>query len=323
MEIKTKHRILGVLVVVGLIIILFPFFQNAKDMQADASSVKAPPFPDQSVQVSTNSAVSLPVQQQAEPQTLPIVNTNDSSASNDNGMRETPDDVITATQPTIINQPKGTKIDAMNEAVIKSDDIHPARSLKTSVSNDEDEGSAHSDLSGSVKSLAVQEPKSEIMDDQADATLAENDASDDAAKSAVKAEDEAAAKPVMDSEKKSTATKRHAPSSKKAVHIIKQTSSVKSKLAAVKTLDADGLFKLKSSAFVIQIGSFKNKTNALRMVNQLRASGYRAFIQQYSSNTRVFVGPEVKQVSARELANKLESDLHIKGVVISYKPLTL
>lgn len=70
------------------------------------------------------------------------------------------------------------------------------------------------------------------------------------------------------------------------------------------------------------------EANALRVVNNLRANGYRAFIQQISTtlgddNTRVFVGPENKQSSARELAQKLESDMHLRGIVISYKPLAL
>lgn len=91
--------------------------------------------------------------------------------------------------------------------------------------------------------------------------------------------------------------------------------------------EEDGLIRLKNAAWVIQIGSFKNKTNALRLVNKLRASGYRAFIQQtttaFGNNTRVFVGPEHKRILAHALANRLQSEMHIQGIVISYKPLTL
>lgn len=92
-------------------------------------------------------------------------------------------------------------------------------------------------------------------------------------------------------------------------------------------IDNDGLINFKNAVWVIQIGSFKNKTHALNLVNMLRASGYKAFIQQipstFGTTTRVFVGPESKQASARALANQLEADMHIKGLVISYKPLAL
>lgn len=96
-------------------------------------------------------------------------------------------------------------------------------------------------------------------------------------------------------------------------------------MAALKQgpLDDNGLFKLKNPVWVIQIGSFQNKTNALKLVNKVRAKGYPAFIQQIAANTRVYVGPESKQASARKLADHLKNELQLNGVVISYKPLTL
>jgi cell division septation protein DedD len=41
------------------------------------------------------------------------------------------------------------------------------------------------------------------------------------------------------------------------------------------------------------------------------------------NNTRVLVGPEHKQAQARALASRLQNELHIQGMVVSYKPLTL
>jgi DedD protein len=81
------------------------------------------------------------------------------------------------------------------------------------------------------------------------------------------------------------------------------------------------------SAWVVQIGSYKSKENALRIVNQLRASGYHAFLQESSTSleeiTRVYVGPEPQQTHAKELADRLQQEMNIKGIVITYKPLTL
>lgn len=84
------------------------------------------------------------------------------------------------------------------------------------------------------------------------------------------------------------------------------------------------LAKLDKMVWVIQMGSFKNKANALRLVNQLRAKGYPAFLHQASGDkTRVYVGPENKQTAAYALASRLEEELHLHGIVISYKPLIL
>ncbi|MBV9576260.1 MAG: SPOR domain-containing protein [Gammaproteobacteria bacterium] len=87
---------------------------------------------------------------------------------------------------------------------------------------------------------------------------------------------------------------------------------------------AKDITHLKNAVWVVQIGSFKNKANALRLVNQLRENGYRAFIQAFSGNhTRVFVGPENKRDAAYQLVDRLKSDLHIRGIVVSYQPFML
>lgn len=54
MEKKTKHRILGVLVVIGIVIILLPLFQSEKEAPVETTLVKAPPFPGQAPQVASN-----------------------------------------------------------------------------------------------------------------------------------------------------------------------------------------------------------------------------------------------------------------------------
>src|SRR2546421_9872657 len=56
MEKQTKHRILGVVVVIALVIILLPFFQSGKELAPETTLVKAPSFPEQSVQVTANAA---------------------------------------------------------------------------------------------------------------------------------------------------------------------------------------------------------------------------------------------------------------------------
>ncbi|OGT45185.1 MAG: hypothetical protein A3E83_07875 [Gammaproteobacteria bacterium RIFCSPHIGHO2_12_FULL_41_20] len=102
----------------------------------------------------------------------------------------------------------------------------------------------------------------------------------------------------------------------------------KSLVAALKkSLPDRSLLKFQASAWVIQLGSFKNKANAIRLVDQLRNSGYKAFIQNATSHLgetiRVYVGPETRHASAKALADRLEQDLHLHGIVVSFKPLAL
>jgi DedD protein len=82
---------------------------------------------------------------------------------------------------------------------------------------------------------------------------------------------------------------------------------------------------LKSTAWVIQVGNYKDKVNALSVVNQLRAKGYNAFIHQASAafgeEVQVYIGPEVKRDSATNLAIKLAKETKLSGTVKSYKLL--
>ena len=127
--------------------------------------------------------------------------------------------------------------------------------------------------------------------------------------------------------KKSAKIDKHIPGAKAQTITAIKSSSQKLIKNPVKPFDDEGLLKLKSTVWVVQIGSFKNKKNALRIVNQLRASGYHAFIQEITTamedTTRVYVGPERKQTTARALADRIQGEMHLKGLVISDKPLTL
>jgi len=44
MERKTKHRLLGIFVVIGLVIIILPFFQGEKENAPNTALVTAPPI---------------------------------------------------------------------------------------------------------------------------------------------------------------------------------------------------------------------------------------------------------------------------------------
>jgi DedD protein len=97
---------------------------------------------------------------------------------------------------------------------------------------------------------------------------------------------------------------------------------------SVQTADAKlshDLNQLKKTAWVVQMGSFRSKVNAERLTNALRAKGYKAFTYETKSNgqTRVYIGPEFKQGNAALVASRIQSDMKMHGIIISYQPLEL
>jgi cell division septation protein DedD len=93
--------------------------------------------------------------------------------------------------------------------------------------------------------------------------------------------------------------------------------------ASKHTASHQDLVNLKNPAWAVQMGSFKVKINAERLANRLRAQGYKAFTREVRSSTRVYVGPEFKQTAAVSLAQKLEQNLNMHGLVVAYHPLEL
>lgn len=312
MERKTKHRILGTLVMIGLGILLLPLFQNGKELKSQASLVTAPPFPDHAVQAASVVAPEIAKADQPAPTQKP------QTADDMN----TPDDTISVVHPSVVNQQVPAILqpnDTITTAAVKKADARPVASQPQSDANPENK------LSELAPAISEKETATARM---TSAKMTKNDAAQAAKISEA----------LLDSGIQTKSPTHHktvklakAKTTKKLVHVAKHTS--KNKLRSVKPvavhgpINNDGLAAIKNAAWVVQIGSFKNKSNALRLVNQLRANGYRAFIQQISTafgeNTRVFVGPEVKRINARALADRLETNMHIRGIVISYKPLTL
>jgi len=107
--------------------------------------------------------------------------------------------------------------------------------------------------------------------------------------------------------------------------VAENSKAVDSKHHDAATKNKIDIASLKNPAWVVQLGSFKNKNNAARLTNALRSKGYKAFTYETKSNNqvRVYVGPEFQQVAAASLATKIEKDMQMQGVVLSYKPLEI
>jgi DedD protein len=93
------------------------------------------------------------------------------------------------------------------------------------------------------------------------------------------------------------------------------------------TIHDNGLYDVQKPVWVIQLGSYQSKETAIRMVDSLRANGYKAFFQEMDTvlgqKISVFVGPEIQQVAARQVAKQLQAELKVRGTVVSYKPFSL
>jgi DedD protein len=294
MERRTKHRLLGMFVIAALVIIMLPLFQSGKEDAADTMTVNAPPFPGQIAEASIPTPTPGDIKTDPAVQTLPIHTGQEPQSA----FNSQPDDTINLNQtnPPAAQQNPTTQ----NQAASQSNTIpikQPA------------------DDNNNVPAVTAKNSKpaaSDMVANQEDA-----DENQDTKNNVFQNS--------FDTEEQNTKQLKQAKTAvKKAAPIAKNSVDKKLKVTSRKdTLDSNGLFRLKNSAWVIQLGSFKNKTNALKLVNKLRGHGYHAFIQQVADNTRVFVGPESKQEIARAIADRLEYDMHMQGLVINYKPLAI
>ena len=95
-----------------------------------------------------------------------------------------------------------------------------------------------------------------------------------------------------------------------------QTSKQPSQSTAnTPALDAQGL----PSSWVVQLASFKSKTNADALRNKLIKETYAAYMQQHNDNYRVLVGPVNTRSEADKLKAKLKQGYKLNGIVVAYK----
>lgn len=290
MESKTKHRILGVLVIIGLGVLAYPLLQSGDDVPSEKVLVKAPPFPDQSTPtVEAPATAAMPVESTSMPSTdaSPLPDTPETltpptasqTTSSDEGVQQQPDDTINTNQPNVVNvkAPDLSTVPTPDAPAVSKPVEAPAPKAAPSTDGDD--------------KVSLAEPPKVVK--------------------AVHAKAKTVAKKIA---KVSTPTKTLASATATALNLPKHD-------------DSNGLLKLNQAVWVIQVGSFESKTKALQFVNSLRENGYRAFIQSVPSSegdtTQVFVGPENKQQLARSLAAQLNTDMNVKGVVVSYQPFVL
>ncbi len=117
-----------------------------------------------------------------------------------------------------------------------------------------------------------------------------------------------------DTLKKDTVVKPVAKNSKQSSEITTEKS-----LVAAKSTSKE----LKAVTWVIQVGSFSNKKNAIALQNKLRKRKYHAFVEAVTklsvTNYRVRIGPDVKKETSEKTQKRLKKEMRIKGIVMKYK----
>ncbi len=309
MEKKTKQRILGLLTIVGITVIMLPFFQSNQEVSpeatlTEAAATKTPPFPDQPMQVSTDATMvaAPPVMDEQS-----VENSKTISQAETTNMQEAVATTSSSSAYESFPTPPDEQAPVNNE-IANNNSMTPPAVDTVAAAN---QANANQDQAPPQAPTPVAKPM---------------------------ADDFASLETINNSSPPASVKNTNSQKIKSAkIAKTKQVKTIKIKEAKLKTipkkplasvtslssLDNNGLLKFKSSVWVIQMGSFTKKERALRLVNQLRANGYRAFIQKAGDDIRVFVGPENQHASARELASRLESEVHIRGMVISYQPLRL
>ena len=75
-------------------------------------------------------------------------------------------------------------------------------------------------------------------------------------------------------------------------------------------------------AWVVQVGSFSQSSNALALRDKLRKNGFTAFVEKFrdkgKTSYRVRVGPELKRATAERHLQQLEQKLKLKGIIMGH-----
>ena len=73
----------------------------------------------------------------------------------------------------------------------------------------------------------------------------------------------------------------------------------------------------------LQLGSFQNEDNAIRLREKLREKDHRVYILHAKTNEgatyRVFVGPSSSKESLEQINQEIESSLSLKGRIVRYR----
>ena len=77
-------------------------------------------------------------------------------------------------------------------------------------------------------------------------------------------------------------------------------------------------------AWVIQVGSFTDKSNASVLVDKLQAKGYKAYTEDVtvknSKSVRVFIGPMISKQAVLEEKSSIDREFGLQSNVLRFVP---
>lgn len=80
-----------------------------------------------------------------------------------------------------------------------------------------------------------------------------------------------------------------------------------------------------AKAWVVELPDIKDPAQAENLVQTLRRKGFNAYSRQYKSLlgvlTRVFVGPEIKPEKMNQVAEQLNTEMHLTTQVVAFDSL--
>jgi DedD protein len=75
-------------------------------------------------------------------------------------------------------------------------------------------------------------------------------------------------------------------------------------------------------AWAVQVGSFTQRANALKLRDKIRSGGYASYVEVVKTDKgliyRVRVGPELNKSAAETLQQQLAKDMKVRGFVVSH-----
>lgn len=365
MDKQKTQRIIGILVIVAFVIVLIPLFFGKTDLSTEVANNKVLSVPGQQPESSQTlakadnnegqtpedsailGATPTPVNNPStDSPSTPIqsgegeANTANTTANTDNALISSKDNTdpnesngATAESPTPVNEVNAsnnaeqtTNGDGRDPGVINitpevADQINKKTEVtKTEISSKPEAATSSSETSNPIENSA----KTEASSNQTPLLSAEEQSSSTDEQSAASIEQQPKSKNVS---AKNELSEPSVSSKVKKHKVITAEKKQHSKVKPV-NLSSSELAKLTSPAWVVQMGNFKDKSNARRLADKLRNAGYKAFTKEIKSakgnvSTRVYIGPEFKQAVALQLSNKVEQEMKMHGIVVSIKPLAI
>lgn len=310
MEKKNVQRIVGVLVITAVAIVAMPLMFGRSDVvvQEAENTVKTPVVSDQVNSVTT--AKTDDVTPAAQTPNMETPNSSDMSANAAQNIND------------------AANVENSVNANLNSDVANPApvaTSASATPSAMSAAPAAPTDMQASAASMqnapALPVPTLDTI------KKADSSASQDVVSTPTTAPgmQQAAATTDQNTVMPDMATSQKMASATDATADAKAAPAKKHKKKSTKSISAKANTKAVKAGWVVQMGSFNNKQNALHLADKLRAAGFNVFTREMKSasgkmSTRVYIGPEVKEASATQLSGKIHQKMNMQGIVMAYKP---